>query len=53
MIQKEGDGMRWLEFELLAGMPVIHGCFTRHGARLYFCTAFDHCVSHTGSGITH
>lgn len=31
MILKECDGVRWLQFELLADAPVIHGCFTRHG----------------------
>lgn len=31
MIRKERDGVRWLEFELLADQPLIHGTFTRHG----------------------
>ena len=31
MIQKECGGVRWLEFELLAGFPIVHGCFMRHG----------------------
>lgn len=32
MIYKEYQGLRWLEFELLADCPrVIHGSFTRHG----------------------
>lgn len=31
MIYKERNGMKWLEFELLADTPVIHACFTRHG----------------------
>lgn len=31
VIQKECGGVRWLQFELLAGLPVVHGCFMRHG----------------------
>ena len=31
MIQKEKDGIHWLEFELLQGLPVVHGCMMRHG----------------------
>jgi polyphenol oxidase len=31
MISKQYDGLQWLEFELFADCPLIHGCFTRHG----------------------
>jgi copper oxidase (laccase) domain-containing protein len=31
MILKEFEGMQWLEFELLEGFPVVHGCFKRLG----------------------
>ena len=31
MIHKQFNGIHWLEFELLADCPLIHGCFMRHG----------------------
>jgi hypothetical protein len=31
MIEKKYNGIQWLEFELLEGLPVIHACFLRHG----------------------
>lgn len=31
MIQKECGDLRWLEFELLDGLPLVHGSFMRHG----------------------
>lgn len=31
MIEKQQDEVRWLEFELLEGLPVTHGCFLKHG----------------------
>ncbi|HEV8051717.1 MAG TPA: polyphenol oxidase family protein [Parachlamydiaceae bacterium] len=31
MIHRQSEGVRWLEFELLKGLPIIHGCFMRHG----------------------
>lgn len=31
MRQKKCEGLHWLEFELLEDLPVVHGCFTRHG----------------------
>jgi len=31
MLTKQHNGLQWLEFELLADCPVIHGAFTRHG----------------------
>lgn len=32
MLQKESNGMRWLEFELLSECKELaHGCFLRHG----------------------
>lgn len=31
MILKERDGIQWLEFELLKGFPIVHGCFKRLG----------------------
>ena len=31
MIHKQLANVEWLEFELLAGLPIIHGCFKRHG----------------------
>lgn len=33
MIFKEYEGLKWLEFELLAEAPIVHGCFTRQGGR--------------------
>lgn len=31
MIEKQFHGVHWQEFELLADLPVIHGCMKRHG----------------------
>lgn len=31
MISKQHHGLQWLEFELFADCPIVHGCFTRHG----------------------
>ena len=31
MIEKQSNGVEWLEFELLAEFPIIHGCFKRLG----------------------
>lgn len=31
MIRREKDGISWLEFEILAECPIVHGCFNRHG----------------------
>ncbi|MEI8365468.1 MAG: polyphenol oxidase family protein [Parachlamydiaceae bacterium] len=31
MIHKQNHGVQWLEFELLADCPLIHGCLMRHG----------------------
>jgi len=31
MIHKHRNGIHWLEFELLADFPIIHGCLMRHG----------------------
>lgn len=31
MIERQKGAIKWLEFELLAGLPLIHGCFDRHG----------------------
>lgn len=31
MIHKQYDDVQWMEFELLTDVPLIHGCFMRHG----------------------
>ncbi len=31
MITRHKGNVTWLEFELLAGLPLAHGCFDRHG----------------------
>lgn len=31
MIVQTKEGISWLEFELLQGYPMLHGCFHRHG----------------------
>lgn len=31
MLHRQHNGVQWLEFELLADCPIVHGCFKRHG----------------------
>jgi len=31
MLLKQRNGLKWHEFELLAGYPLVHACFTVHG----------------------
>lgn len=31
MLHRQCQGVQWLEFELLADCPVVHGCLMRHG----------------------